>query len=269
MNRLRKSALAAAVALFALHAQAQVTFYEHPNFEGRSFTTQGQAVNFQRQGFNDRASSIVVVQDRWEICEHASFGGQCIVLSQGRYPSLMGMGLNDRVSSARLVDVIARAEQPVYAAAAPVPDDRYRRNGDERLYEADVTSVRAVVGPPEQRCWVEPAQVSQERSGANIPGALIGAVLGGVLGHQVGGGRGKDLATAGGAVAGAAVGANVGRTGTQTPSENVQRCAAVPGKSKTEYWDVTYTFRGVEHRMQTTSPPGQTVTVNWQGEPRT
>jgi hypothetical protein len=31
---------------------------------------------------------------------------------------------------------------------------------------------------------------------------------------------------------------------------------------------VTYAFRGVEHRMQTTVPPGPTVTVNEQGEPR-
>ena len=268
MNRLLKSTLAVAGVLMAMQTQAQVTFYEHPNFEGKSFTAQGRVGDFQRQGFNDRASSIVVVQDRWEICEHAGFGGQCIVLSQGRYASIMSMGLNDKVSSARMVDVIARADTPVQAS---VPDDRYRRDGDERLYQADVTAVHAVVGPPEQRCWLEPAQVVQAPSGANIPGALLGAVLGGVLGHQVGGGRGKDLATAGGAVAGAAVGANVGRIGerTQASGEGVQRCTTVPGKSQNDYWDVTYTFRGVEHRMQTTSPPGQTVNVNWQGEPRT
>ena len=47
----------------------------------------------------------------------------------------------------------------------------YRRRPDERLFEAQVTSVRAVVGPPEQRCWVE----RQEYGGnANIPGAIAG-----------------------------------------------------------------------------------------------
>jgi len=35
----------------------------------------------------------------------------------------------------------------------PAYDNRWRSN--ERLYEANVTSVRAVVGTPEQRCWVE------------------------------------------------------------------------------------------------------------------
>ena len=33
-------------------------------------------------------------------------------------------------------------------------------------------------------------------------------------------------------------------------------------------FDVVYSFRGREHRMQMASPPGRTVTVNSQGEPR-
>ena len=32
--------------------------------------------------------------------------------------------------------------------------------------------------------------------------------------------------------------------------------------------DVTYNFRGYEHHVQTTSPPGRTILVNRQGEPR-
>ena len=39
-----------------------------------------------------------------------------------------------------------------------------------------------------------------------------------------------------------------------------------PGRP--EFWDVTYKFRGQEHRMQMTDPPGPTVTVNGLGEPR-
>jgi hypothetical protein len=38
--------------------------------------------------------------------------------------------------------------------------------------------------------------------------------------------------------------------------------------ARLDYWDVTYNFRGYEHRVQTTSPPGTTVLVNEQGEPR-
>jgi len=102
----------------------------------------------------------------------------------------------------------------------------------------------------------------------NIPGAIAGAVIGGVLGHQVGGGRGKDVATVGGAVAGAAIGANVGRGGTQVYSQDVERCVRVERDARPAYWDVTYRFRGLVHRAQLSTPPGPTITVNLNGEPR-
>lgn len=257
------------VACMAIGSQAgaQVTFYENNGFAGRSFTTERQVGNFERFGFNDRASSVVVLNDRWEVCTDAGFGGSCAILRPGRYPSLASMGMNDRLSSVRAVNRNARYEDDRYAPApVPVYDNHRRRN--ERLYQANVTSVRAVVGPPTQRCWVEREQVPQERGGANVGGAIVGAILGGVLGHQVGGGRGQDIATAGGAVAGAAVGANVGRGGRAGASRDVQRCASVPNEGPPEYWDVTYDFRGTEHHMQVTSPPGRTVTVNRLGEPR-
>ena len=158
-----------------------------------------------------------------------------------------------------------RTGAPVLLAA---PAYEYRQPVRE-FYEAHVTSVRAVVGPPEQRCWVERQQIADNRSdAANVPGAIVGAVIGGVLGHQVGSGRGRDVATAGGAVAGAAIGANVGRSGGQVYSQDVERCAAVEGQARPEYWDVTYTFRGVVHRAQMSAPPGRTLTVDGNGVPR-
>jgi uncharacterized protein YcfJ len=155
------------------------------------------------------------------------------------------------------------------AVALAAPAYEYRAPPSERLYEVPISSVRAIVGPPEQRCWVERQQVVEERSDApNVPGAIAGAVIGGVLGHQVGSGRGRDVATAGGAVAGAAIGANVGRGGTQVYSQDVQRCAVVEGQQRPDYWDVRYTFRGVEHRVQMSAPPGRSIMVNIYGEPR-
>jgi uncharacterized protein YcfJ len=138
----------------------------------------------------------------------------------------------------------------------------------ERLFEAPITSARAVVGPPEQRCWVERQQVADASGGSGTVGAIAGAVLGGVLGHQVGGGSGRDLATVGGAIAGAAVGSNVARRGTNQVAQDVQRCEAIPSRTP-QYWDVTYEFRGVEHRAQLASEPGRTITVNREGVPRT
>ena len=147
-------------------------------------------------------------------------------------------------------------------APPPVAVGYYDRRPDERLYEANVIAVRAVVGPPGQRCWVEREQVSQDRRNA-VPGAIAGALIGGILGHQVGNGRGNDFATVGGAIAGAAVGANVGGQ-----TQDVQRCESVPSQARPELWDVTYRFRGQQHRVQLTAPPGPTITVNERGEPR-
>ena len=244
----------------------QVTFFEREGFAGRSFATQEQIANLQGSGFNDRAESAVVLGDRWEVCDDARFGGRCVVLRPGRYASLAAMGLNNRVSSVRAVAWNSRVDDGRYAPApVPVYDSRHR--GGEQLYEANIASSRAVLATSGQRCWVESEQVPKEQSGANVPGAIVGAILGGVLGHQVGGGTGKKVATVGGAVAGAAVGANVGRGG-GTETQDVQRCENVPGGAQPAYWDVSYNFRGQEHRVQMAAAPGSTITVNEQGEPR-
>ena len=247
---------------------SQVTFYEREGFGGRSFVSRDQIDNLERIGFNDRASSAVVVGETREVCEDARFQGRCVLLPAGNYPSLATMGLNDRISSVRAVALRPHADNERYVPA-PASYYDYRRRNDERVYEARVISVRAVVGTPEQRCWVEREQVAQDQ-GTNVGGAVVGAIIGGILGHQIGGGRGKDVATVGGAVAGAAVGANVGRDsgGQLAYSQNVQRCDNVSGRQRADYWDVIYSFRNEEHRVQMNQPPGPTITVNAQGEPR-
>ena len=269
MNWKLKAALGATTVLLASQAAAQITFYEAEGFRGRAFTTDKQVGNFERHGFNDRASSVVVDRGRWEVCSDARFEGGCVVLRRGSYDSLSGLGMNDRISSVRPVSLQA-AYQTEAPEPLPEPTYEYRRRASERVYEAPVTSVRAVVGPPEQRCWVERQQVVEERRGdANVGGAIVGAIIGGVLGHQVGGGRGKDAATAGGAVAGALIGGKSGRggDGAVTYDKDVQRCRNV-ASSTPAYWDVTYDYRGTEHRVQMSGPPGNTIAVNSRGEPR-
>jgi uncharacterized protein YcfJ len=268
MNTILRNALAAAGLAVAVPAAADVTFFENDGFQGRSFSTQKPVRDFQRFGFNDRASSVVVIGDRWEVCENARFDGRCVVLRPGRYPSLSAMGLNDRVSSVRIVNRQARIEDNRYAPA-PMPVYDSRRRNRERIHEAQVTSVRAVLAQSErQRCWVEREQVGQSGGSANVPGAIVGAIIGGVLGHQVGSGRGNDAATAGGAIAGGVIGSNVNRDGNDGYFRDVRRCDNVPSGARTEYYDVTYNFRGQEHRVQMASDPGRTVTVNDRGEPR-
>lgn len=269
-----KIALAVAGLALATQAGAQITLYEGEGFRGETFSADSPIWDFDPYGFNDRARSIVVNGGRWEVCEDARFQGRCVVLRPGNYDSLASMGLNERISSIRPVDRVARYEAgppPDYgrpAVVAPEPAYAYQAPPDAQLYQVPVTSVHAVVGPPEQRCWVERQQVYEDRRGANVPGAIAGAVIGGILGHQVGGGRGRDVATAGGAVAGAAIGANVGRGDQTSYSQDVQRCENVQGQLRPDYWDVTYNFRGVEHHVQMSAPPGPTVTVDDNGYPR-
>jgi uncharacterized protein YcfJ len=173
------------------------------------------------------------------------------------------------VAQLQAAEAQRQADQAQRLAAAPPVAYDYRRRENEPLYEAPVISVRAVVGPPQQRCWVERQVVDTGSSGINVPGAVVGGIVGGILGHQIGSGRGQDLATGIGAVGGAVVGANVGRDAPGTVyTQDVQRCENVSTGAPLDYWDVTYTFRGYEHHVQTTSPPGRTIWVNAQGEPR-
>ena len=246
----------------------QITFFEHPGFQGRALSAVNDVPNFQRFGFNDRASSVVVLGERWEACDNANFGGHCVILRPGRYPDLRSMGLNDSLSSVRVVHPAARFDDGRYAPP-PAPAYDWRRRPEERFYEANVLSVRGVYATPQRHCWVERREVVQDPGGRpNVGGAVIGGILGGILGHQVGGGHGRDIATAGGAVAGAVLGANAGREGAVTSTQNVQRCADSPPQNRPDYWDVTYDFRGVEHHVQMTAPPAATLTVNEAGEPR-
>ena len=250
----------------------QVVLFENEGFQGRSFTAGNQIDDLTRHGFNDQASSAVVLGDRWEACDDARFGGRCMVLRPGRYPSLSAMGLNNRLSSVRVLGSNMRISDDRYA---PLPEQVYDnrpRNG-ERLYLATVTSVRAVVGQAQERCWTERVPVAGSGSSGgnpNIGGAIVGAVIGGILGHQVGGGTGKDIATAGGAIAGAVAGRNIARNNSGQPAstQDVQRCETQPSQAQPQFWDVTYTFQGREHHVQMTTSPGPTITVNAQGEPR-
>lgn len=270
MSKLQIAIFSLAAALVAGPAAAQVTLYEQEGFHGRTFSANGPVYDLDRSGFNDRASSVIVDRGNWQVCEDSQFRGRCIVLQPGQYPSLGSTGMNNRISSLRRVGG-GPAPGPAYVyapppAPVPAPYPYYPHNG-EQLYQANVVAVRAVTGPPEQRCWVEQQQV-QSSSSPNIGGAILGGVLGGVIGHQIGSGRGNDVATAVGAVGGAAVGANVNRGSGQTYTQDVQRCSAVPGTAQAAYWDVTYVFRGVTHRAQLAFAPGATIPVNGRGEPR-
>ncbi len=264
MNSRMTTLLGVSALCLSAQAMAQVTFYEGEDFRGRAFTTKLEVSDFKRSGFNDRASSVIVENGRWEVCEDARFRGRCVVLREGSYDSLQRMGVDNRLSSVRRVSTNDTRYDSHSPEPLPVAGYEYRRRPNERVYEARVTSVRAVMGRPEERCWVEREQV-EGRSGNKVAGGIIGGVIGGILGHEISGGKG--VATAGGAVAGAAVGANVAHGGRDDYSRDVRRCEKTVDGTP-DYWDVRYTYRNVEHRVQMSAPPGRTIYVNRQGEPR-
>jgi uncharacterized protein YcfJ len=278
MNLKLKSTLGIAALVLGTQAMAQITFYEGEGFRGRAFTTNQRVPDFVRFGFNDRAASVVVDRGRWEACEDSRFEGRCVVLRRGSYDSLESLGMTNRISSVRPLEGNRNVSNEMPAPLAE-PNYEYRRRPNERVFDAPITSVRAVVGAPNQRCWMERQQVQQVQQNnnqANVGGLLLGGLIGGVLGHQVGGGSGKDLATVAGAVGGAVVGNNVaGRNGYNNNNnavgvvgQDVQRCETTESTTPA-YWDVTYNYRGQEHRVQMTAPPaGQTIAVNGNGDPR-
>jgi uncharacterized protein YcfJ len=295
MKRKLQVLFAACGIAVATQAAAQITFYEGEGFTGRGFSTADRIWNFDRVGFNDRASSVVVERGPWEVCDRARFEGRCVILRHGSYTSLRQVGLNNRISSARpmqngrdhgrgrghghedaapAIVMVAPREQPrpIMVPVQPVaPPPVVVYESRPAFFDVPVTSVRAVVGPPTQRCWIDREQVAQPRRGdPNIGGAVVGGIVGGLLGHQIGGGSGKDIATAGGVIAGAAIGANVnrGEGGVAYVDRDVQRCQTV-SNAKPEYWDVTYFHRGVEHRVQMAAAPGATIRINAEGAPMT
>jgi uncharacterized protein YcfJ len=262
MHTLLKTCALAALTASTL-ASAQITFYEGEDFRGRSFAASSWVNDFTRYGFNDRASSAIVIGGRWQVCEDIRFDGHCVELRPGNYDSLRAMGMNDRISSVR--PVTSQRQMPPPPMAEPVYE--YRRRPEERIRQVPVTSARAVIGPPEQRCWVDREQVPNTRTEPNVGGAIAGALIGGILGHQVGGGVGKDLATAGGAVAGGYIGSRVNSQDTTPITRDVRRCENMPNQTPA-YWDVTYIYRGQPHHVQMKTDPGRTIAINKNGEPR-
>jgi hypothetical protein len=78
-----------------------VQLFSGPGFHGERAVVGNEVRSMEQIGFNDRASSLIIREGRWEFCEHADFRGQCVVLGPGEYGSLDRM--NNGISSMRRV----------------------------------------------------------------------------------------------------------------------------------------------------------------------
>src|SRR4051812_29247432 len=117
MRTILPRALALAAIVAAGHASAAITLFGHDNFHGKRVTLTQPAPDFRDFNFNDRASSVVVEGEPWEVCQDVGFRNRCAVLRPGSYPDLAAVGLGDQLSSARPM----RREPPPPPPAAPPP----------------------------------------------------------------------------------------------------------------------------------------------------
>lgn len=100
-DTLRRIVMVCAVAAAGVAGAAEITFFEHAGFRGRTYSSNQTVPNFADVGFNDRASSVIIRSGTWQLCSDAYFHGRCVTLAPGEYPSLDSMGLANVVSSAR------------------------------------------------------------------------------------------------------------------------------------------------------------------------
>jgi len=83
------------------HHREPIVLFSKSGFGGAKLGLRDAVRTLDQYDFNDQVSSVVVNEGRWELCEHADYGGQCIVLEPGRYEYLDNM--NNRISSLRRI----------------------------------------------------------------------------------------------------------------------------------------------------------------------
>lgn len=108
------------------YGRGAVVLYDEGNFGGRSLRLDADTPTLARNGFNDRAVSLEVVQGTWELCADSEFAGNCRTYAPGRYPDL-GYGMARQVSSARLLRSAGEAPAVISPGLPPPPPNQEGR----------------------------------------------------------------------------------------------------------------------------------------------
>ena len=82
--------------------QGAVELYGHSDFRGPRLAVNRDVWNLERRGMDERVSSVIVNEGRWELCTDRGFEGRCRVFGPGEYRQL-GPRLDDNVNSLRRV----------------------------------------------------------------------------------------------------------------------------------------------------------------------
>jgi len=78
-----------------------IELFSQAGFRGDRLPVRDEMRTLAGVNFNDRAGSVIVYSGQWEFCQHADFGGQCVVFGPGRYDRLGN--LDNQISSVRRV----------------------------------------------------------------------------------------------------------------------------------------------------------------------
>ena len=124
---MKKTALIAGLLLCSTAASAaELTLFSQDGFRGRRLQSFETITNLGNTDFNDRASSVVVRDGTWQLCDDAYFRGRCVTLQPGNYPWLREIGLDNRVWSARVFGSWGRPPGPPHDGGGWGGDGRAR-----------------------------------------------------------------------------------------------------------------------------------------------
>ena len=99
--------------------RGSIELFGQRGFRGRAITLDRDAGSLDAYDFNDRASSVVVREGRWELCTDAVFRGTCRVFEPGQYAELGALANN--ISSARMLHARPDERATVVVPAVPAP----------------------------------------------------------------------------------------------------------------------------------------------------
>lgn len=112
MKAVFRTLLAVAAACVAMHATAQVSFFEREDFEGQAFTVDKSVEDLRNFGFVARPFSAVVTSGQWEFCDDTQYRGRCVLVRPGNYASWRAIGLRASVLSVRSMSRDPRVADP-------------------------------------------------------------------------------------------------------------------------------------------------------------
>jgi hypothetical protein len=80
---------------------ADIVLYASKDYLGPSHAVDRPRADLRVESLQAEATSAVIANGQWELCEDTDFRGRCVTLGPGKYPSLGDLGLKYGASSVR------------------------------------------------------------------------------------------------------------------------------------------------------------------------